>query len=171
MGQTDCGHPRWQIDGCAGIHDVEIWVSGWGELEGGKVTRSQLPVGCRIDDLDDPRSQLPVGCRIDDLDDPRARRSTMCLGWAKLGCLGWLKLGVSAVCSYSKTARNRGFREVCTHLPFRTRCDTRVLVLGGFVSTYVATSQPLSQSGPLFQSQCRTRLRTTKSNSKNCATL
>ena len=27
----------------------------WGELEGGKVTRSQLPVGCRIDDLDDPR--------------------------------------------------------------------------------------------------------------------
>ena len=30
------GYPRWQIDGCAGIHDVEIWVSGWGELEGGK---------------------------------------------------------------------------------------------------------------------------------------
>ena len=130
------GYPRCQIDGCHGggcasIHDVEIWVSGWGELEGGKVTRSQLPVGCRIDDLDDPRPQLPVGCRIDDLDDPRARRSTMCLGWAKLGCLGWLKLGVSAVCSYSKTARNGGcvvvFSGGCIDLPFRRqRCDVRV---------------------------------------------
>ena len=57
------------------------------------------------------------------------------------------------VCRNSKTARNRDFREVCTHLPFRTRCDTRVLVLGGFVSTYVATSQPLSQSDPSFQLQ------------------
>ena len=42
------GYPRCQIGdleggGCASIHDVEIWVSGWGELEGGKVTRSQPP--------------------------------------------------------------------------------------------------------------------------------
>ena len=35
------------------------------------------------------------------------------------------------VCRNSKTARNRDFRKVSTHFPFRTRCDTRVLVLGG----------------------------------------
>ena len=168
------GTPRWQIDGvggggCASIHDVEIWVSGWGELEGGKVTRSQLPVGCRIDDLDDPRSQLPVGCRIDDLDDPRCvwggPNWGVCRGpnWGVWGGPNWGVWGGSNWgCRNSKTPRNRDFREVCTHLPFRTRCDTRVLVLGGFVSTYVATSQPLSQSDPLFQSQCRTKSKPTK---------
>ena len=107
MGQTDCGHPRCQIgdlegggcprcqiDGCAGIHDVEIWVSGWGGESGGKVTRSQPPpVGCL--------GWLKLGCL--------GWLKLGCLGWAKLGCLGWLKLGVSAVCSYSKTARNRGW--------------------------------------------------------------
>ena len=72
------GYPRWQIDGCAGIHDVEIWVSGWGGESGGKVTRSQLPVGCRIDDLDDPR----------------ARRSTIT---APRGVSGVAQTGVSGV--------------------------------------------------------------------------
>ena len=58
------GYPRWQIDGCAGIHDVEIWVSGWGELEGGKVTRSQPPRGLsRMGQTDCGHPRFVMVCR------------------------------------------------------------------------------------------------------------
>ena len=42
---ANLGSRGWGVPLGASIHDVEIWVSGWGELEGGKVTRSQLPRG------------------------------------------------------------------------------------------------------------------------------
>ena len=53
--------------------------------------------------IHDHSSPWGVGSMIWTIHD---QSSVGCLGWAKLGCLGWLKLGVSAVCSYSKTARN-----------------------------------------------------------------
>jgi hypothetical protein len=74
----------------------------------GLVIDQSSPVECRIDDLDDPRSELPRGVSVvvqTDCGHPR----------------------FVVVCRNSMTPRNRGFREVCTHLPFRTRrCGVRV---------------------------------------------
>ena len=93
-------------------------------------------MGCRIDDLDDPRSELPVGC----LGWPKlgclgwAKLGCLgwlklgCLGWAKLGCLSWLKLGVSTVGLWGVSQLEDG--------PQR---GVRGGVFGGCVSTYVAT--------------------------------
>ena len=71
-----------------------------GKIGGGSNTITAPPVGCL--------GWLKLGC----LSWPKLGclgwLKLGCLGWAKLGCLGWLKLGVSAVCSYSKTARSGG---------------------------------------------------------------
>ena len=110
------GYPRCQIGdleggGCASIHDVEIWVSGWGGKSGGKVTRSQLPVGCRIDDLDDPRSQPPRGVSgvAQTGVSVVVQTGGVCRGsnWGVWGGSNWgCPQSVCGVCRNSKTARN-----------------------------------------------------------------
>ena len=105
----------------ASIHDVEIWVSGWGELEGGKVTRSQPP----------PRGVSGVA-------------QTGVSFVAQIGVSVVAQTGVSGVgqtggvnsrfvgCVATRRRPATGgawwcFRGVCIGLPFRTRCDTCAL--------------------------------------------